>query len=276
MIIFYEVAILIGRLLASDASRRRGRPAPRLIDRRTSTLDSLPARGDRRARRGRVGAGRGAHRIGQDRRRRARRRSGPGRGRQGLLHHADQGAVEPEVRRPARRHGADRVGLLTGDNAINGDAAGGGHDHRGPAQHDLRAVAGARRTCASSCSTRSTTSRTPTAGRCGRRSSSTSGPRPPGVPLGDRVERRGAGRLDRDRARPDGDGDRGRAPRRAAQPLLRRRPSESEQLHLLPTLVDGRPNPEADDFDDEAPPGAAARSRGAGPAAASSPRAAST
>ena len=29
-------------------------------------------------------------------------------GRQGLLHHADQGAVEPEVRRPAsRRHGAD-------------------------------------------------------------------------------------------------------------------------------------------------------------------------
>ena len=46
-------------------------------------------------------------------------RAGP----QVLLHDADQGAVEPEVQRPGRalRRRA-KVGLLTGDNAINGDA----------------------------------------------------------------------------------------------------------------------------------------------------------
>ena len=44
-------------------------------------------------------------------------------GPQVLLHHADQGAVEPEVRRPRRqRYGAEQVGLLTGDNTINGEA----------------------------------------------------------------------------------------------------------------------------------------------------------
>ena len=69
----------------------------------------------------------------------------------------------------ARRHGSERVGLLTGDNAINGDAPGGGDDHRGAPQHDLRRP---RRRCgasATSCSTRCTSSRTPTAARCGRR-----------------------------------------------------------------------------------------------------------
>ena len=39
-----------------------------------------------------------------------------------LLHHADQGAEQPEARRPGRRYGAERVGLLTGDQSINGDA----------------------------------------------------------------------------------------------------------------------------------------------------------
>ena len=44
-------------------------------------------------------------------------------GREDLLHVADQGALEPEVRRPrAPTYGPERVGLLTGDNAINGDA----------------------------------------------------------------------------------------------------------------------------------------------------------
>ena len=77
------------------------------------------------------------------------------------------------------RHGADAVGLLTGDNAINGDA---------PVvvmtTEVLRnMIYAARRrstACAAWCSTRSTTCRTPTAGRCGRRSSST---RPPDVRL---------------------------------------------------------------------------------------------
>ena len=43
-----------------------------------------------------------------------------------------------------RRHGADRVGLLTGDNADQRRRPGGRDDHRGAAQHDLQPLAGAR------------------------------------------------------------------------------------------------------------------------------------
>ena len=44
-------------------------------------------------------------------------------GRQGVLHRADQGTVEPEVRATSCAGTAPtKVGLLTGDNAINGDA----------------------------------------------------------------------------------------------------------------------------------------------------------
>ena len=42
-------------------------------------------------------------------------------------------------------HGADAVGLLTGDNAVNGDAPDRGDDHRGAPQHDLQPRRGARR-----------------------------------------------------------------------------------------------------------------------------------
>ena len=48
------------------------------------------------------------------------------------------------------RHGQAAVGLLTGDTAVNGDAPGGGHDHRGAAQHDLRGLAGSWPTSATS------------------------------------------------------------------------------------------------------------------------------
>ena len=100
----------------SDRRGGAGRPSrPRL----GFPLDRFQRRGARRPRRRPVGAGRRADRLGQDRRRRVRRRPGPGRGRQGLLHDAAEGAVEPEVRRsrrpPRRRHS---VGLLTGDNSI--------------------------------------------------------------------------------------------------------------------------------------------------------------
>ena len=85
-------------------------------------------------------------------------------------------------------------------------------------------VAGAATACATSCSTRSTTSRTPTGARCGRRSSSTcpAGVRP-GVPVGHGVERRGARRVDHDRAGAVRRGHRGAAPGRAGEPLPRRR-----------------------------------------------------
>ena len=40
-----------------------------------------------------------------------------------LLHDPDQGAVQPEVQRPGAHATALRqVGLLTGDNSVNGDA----------------------------------------------------------------------------------------------------------------------------------------------------------
>ena len=64
-----------------------------------------------------------ADRVRQDGGRRVRRAPGAGRGPQVLLHDADQGAVQPEVRRP--RAGAtapSSVGLLTGDNSVNGEA----------------------------------------------------------------------------------------------------------------------------------------------------------
>ena len=91
-------------------------------------------------------------------------------GGEGLLHDAAEGAVEPEVRRlRARATAPSNVGLLTGDNVDQRRGAGRRDDHRGAAQHDLRRLADARTACATSCSTRSTTSRTAPRARCGRR-----------------------------------------------------------------------------------------------------------
>ena len=90
-------------------------------------------------------AGRRAHRIGQDRGRRVRRAPGAGPGPQVLLHHADQGAVEPEVPRlrPAVRQ-------PDGGPAHRGQQhkrrrAGGGDDHRGAAEHAVHRIGGAGR-----------------------------------------------------------------------------------------------------------------------------------
>ena len=93
------------------------------------------------------------------------------------------------------------------------------HDDRGAPQHDLRGVADARRAPRTSSSTRCTTSRTGTAARCGKRSSSTCRRGRPGVPLGDGVERRGVRGLDRDRAGRDDRDHRGAPPGRAAPPV---------------------------------------------------------
>ena len=81
----------------------RGRPA--LRPRR------LPARGLRRPGRRTLGAGVRPHRVGQDAGGGLRRAPGPGRARQGLLHHAAQGTLEPEVRGAGRllRGGARRA-----------------------------------------------------------------------------------------------------------------------------------------------------------------------
>ena len=103
---------------------------------------------------------------------------------------------------------------------------GGGDDHRGAAQHDLRRVAGAR---------------PPRAGRprrgalpAGRLSRTGVGggdhpparPRPPRVPLGDGEQLRRAGRVDPDRPRPDHPGRRAAPTGAPPRPLPRRRPHQ--------------------------------------------------
>ena len=117
------------------------------------------------------------HRVGQDGGRRPRGRPGPGPGPEGLLHHPDQGPVQPEVRRPAGPP-RGRTGRA-GHRGHHGQQrrAGPGDDHRGPPQHALRPLARRSTAWGWSSSTRSTTSRTATGGRCGRRSSSTCRPR---------------------------------------------------------------------------------------------------
>ena len=114
-------------------------------------------------------------RLGQDGGGRVRRRPGPGPGRQGLLHHPAQGPVQPEVRRPRgplrerqgrapdrRRSPAARAPVVVMTTEV------------------LRNMLFARSELldglARWCWTRSTTSRTPTGARCGRRCSSS---RPP-------------------------------------------------------------------------------------------------
>ena len=83
----------------------------------------VPARRSRPPRRRPVGPRQRADRLGQDRGRRVRRPPRPRRGRQGLLHDADQGALEPEVRRsPPHATAPTRSACSTGDNSINGQA----------------------------------------------------------------------------------------------------------------------------------------------------------
>ena len=60
------------------------------------------------------------------------------RGPQVLLHDADQGAVQPEVRRPRRAARAGRRRAAHRRHRRQRRRAGGGDDHRGAAQHDLR------------------------------------------------------------------------------------------------------------------------------------------
>ena len=169
-----------------------------------------------------------------------------GHGRQGLLHDADQGAVEPEVRRPRppprRRPGRPAHRRQRHQRR----RPGGGDDHRGAAQHDLRRR---RRRCDGL--------RYVVLDEVHYLQDAYRGPvweeviihLPPevraGVPVGHGVERRGAGRLDRRRC--------GARPRRSSRSAARSSCATStwsatgraERLHLLPTLVDGRPNPEA-------------------------------
>ena len=107
--------------------RVRGRPAVR--------ARRLPARGDPRPGRGPLGPRVRPDRLGQDAGGRVRRAPGPVRAGQGLLHHAAQGALEPEVRRAGRllRRGARRA--ADGRHHAAPPGARRRHDDRGAAQH---------------------------------------------------------------------------------------------------------------------------------------------
>jgi len=263
MVLFYEISILV-RAGCSRAARRPpprqrdGHPgrAPRWLRVRPGRVSRVP--GHRRAGRRPVGAGRGPHRVGQDRRRGVRGRQGARRGRQ-----------RRSTPRPSRRCRTRSTRDLfppprvapggpphRGTNAINGDAPIVVMTTEGAPQHDLRearrALAQLRYVVLDEVPL--PPGRVP-AGRSGRRSSSTSTLRCGLVCLfGHGVQRRGAGRVAHHRPRADRGAviEEKKRPGRAARTSTASATRSSQELHLLPTLVDARPNPEADRLDDEA------------------------
>ncbi len=211
----------------------------------------LPSRGlphpRRRTRRARVRA----HRRGQDRGGGVRRAPGPGRGREVLLHHPDQSAVEPEVQRPRRRprrrerrpahrrHGHQRRGP---------DRR---HDHRGPAQHDLRGLLHPARTALCGHGRGPLPRRPLPRGGVGGDHHRTPARGPGRLPLRHRLQCRGVRRLAQERARLH----RGRRLRDPPGPAVaahdgRRRPARPvrarRRLRLQRTAQKGRPRPGAE------------------------------
>ena len=118
-----------------------------------------------------------------------------------------------------RRHGSERVGLLTGDNAINGDApvvVMTTEVLRNMIYAGSPALGGLRYVVLDEVHFLQDAYRGPVWEEVMIHLPPDVAPR---VPLGHRVERRGAGRLDHHRARADRRGDRGAAAGRAPQPL---------------------------------------------------------
>jgi hypothetical protein len=169
------------------------------------------------------------------------------------------------------RLGTERVGLLTGDTAVNGDA---------PVvvmttevlRNMLYVGVGRRSTAARGRARRGPLPAgfVPGPGLGGGHH------RPPAngparLPVGDGVERRRVGRLDRDGARADLDRASSTSVLSSSEPVPRGDRS-SDRDHLMPILVDGRPNPEGHRFDGD--PGWTRRRRGAVPGSrfGSSPR----
>ena len=167
---------------------------------------------------------------------------GARRRRQGLLHDAAEGALEPEVRRPrARARHATNVGLLTGDNSINGDAPVVVMTTEVLRNMIYAGVAGARRAAL----------------RRARRGALPPGPLPgpgvgggdrppaargrPRVPLGDGVERGGGGRWIETVRGSDRRDHRGAPTGRRSSTATWWASAAPTTLHLLPTFVaDGR------------------------------------
>ncbi len=177
----------------------------------------LPDRGLPGTRGGQGRAGGRAHRLRQDDRRRVRRPPRPSSRARSASTTPIKALSNQKYADLCRRYGADRVGLLTGDNSVNLRRPGGRDDHRGPAEHALRRLPDPPRP------------RPRGHGRVHYLSDRFRGAvweegdhpppriRDPGVTVGHRVERGGVRRLARHRARPHR-GDRLRAPAGAAVP----------------------------------------------------------
>ena len=203
----------------------------------------LPGPGLQGARGGPRGAGRGAHRLRQDAGRRVRRPPGPVPGPQVLLHHPDQGAVQPEVRRPGAslRRGPGRPAHRRQHDQRRG--ADRGDDHRGAPQHALRGLLDAGRARLRGDG-RGALPRRPVPRR-----GVGGGDHPParvggaGVPVRDRVERRGVRRVAGHGPRRDLHDRRGAAAR-AALPARDGRAADLRPVQGRGRV--GQPRPDAD------------------------------
>ncbi|CAM5266326.1 hypothetical protein SFIMM107S_04760 [Streptomyces griseus] len=146
-----------------------------------------------------------------------------------LLHHADQGALQPEVRRSrqAVRRGQGRSADRRQQRQLRG--AGGRDDHRGPAEHAVRGlpVALRARLCGHG---RGALPLRPFPGRgVGGSDHPPAGVGDAGLPVGDRLQRGGVRRLAGHRARRHR-GDRLRAPPGAALAARDGRPQDVRPL----------------------------------------------
>ena len=137
---------------SATSAARRNREHPLLADFASQLVlqpRRLPGARLPRARGRPLGAGRRADRLGQDDRRRVRRAPGAGDRPQGFYTTPIKALSNQKFNDLVRRYGADKVGLLTGDNSDQRRGAGGRDDHRGAAQHALRRLADPRRASAS-------------------------------------------------------------------------------------------------------------------------------
>ena len=200
-----------GTVSSDGAARAVSRPVPVPARR-------LPARSHPRDRRRTVRHRVGADRGGEDARRRVRHPHGARDGQAHRVHHAAQGALEPEVQRLhsglRRRHGRHPHGRREGEPAWPCAR----HDDRDPPERALRL--GARRPRLHRPRRVSLHGRRGARHRLGGDHRQRADGRPPRRPVGDRGERQGDRRLDLDRA-PADRADLPPAPPRAA--LVRRR-----------------------------------------------------
>ena len=173
---------------------------------------------------GQIGARRRPDRFRQDRRRRVRHRGRPAvAGRRAFYTAPIKALSNQKFHDLVARYGAERVGLLTGDNAINGDAP---------------VVVMTTEVLRNMIYGRSQRARRPRPGRARRgalpaghlpRPGVGGGHHPPprlraaGVPVGDGEQRQGAHRVDHDGARPDDGGARGEAAGAPGEPVHGRR-----------------------------------------------------